>query len=374
MNTSPSSANPSARTWSGLFLDHLLKPLFIPCLALATALAAGALIIWATGADVGRAYLGLWQGALGSPRAVAETLVVATPYMLTGLGVALGFRAGLFNIGAEGQLYAGALASVFVGYALAGLPAWVHLPLALGAGLLAGGAYGALPGWLKARTGGHEVINTIMLNYLMLRLTDYLVKGPMLDTASSVPRTPMVAQAARLPVIFEGLRVHWGLALALAAVAGVYFLLWRTSLGFELRVCGSNPQAARFAGISVGRCYVAAMALGGALAGLAGAGEVLGLNHNLPAAFISGYGFDSIAIALLARSHPVAVVPAALLWGALCNGAGLMQVRAHISIDLINIIQALIIMFVAADHIIRWLYRVRRRGEDGLPPTRGWGA
>jgi len=353
----------------------IVKDVAVPVLAVLTALAIGAVIIWATKASVAKAYQGLFEGAFGNVRNLTETLVIATPYTLAGLAVALGFRCGLFNIGVEGQFYMGALCSVFVGYAVKGLPVYAHLPLALCAGALGGAAWGAIPGFLKARLGAHEVINTIMLNYIAVKTVDYLVKNPMRDATSTIPRTPNIEPTAVLPQLLPPYRVHLGLIIAIAAIFFVYWVLWKTTLGFEIRTVGANPDAAKYAGMSVTRNFVLAMVLSGALAGLAGTGEVLGTNHNLPAAFISGYGFDSIAIALLAKSHPFGILPAALLWGALRNGAGLMQVRAGISIDLINIVQALVIVFIAADEIIRWLYRIKRPREEmrEVVFTRGWG-
>ena len=335
--------------------------LLLPC-ALATALGLGAVLIWVSGASVVNAYGGLFEGMLGSRRALVETCVAALPYILTGLSVALSFHGGLFNIGAEGQFYLGALGAAVVGYTLGGLPAGLHLPLALAAAAAAGAFWGAVPGFLKARFGAHEVINTIMMNYVAVRLVDYLVKHPLRDPAASIDRTPYILPTAHLPLLLGPQdRLHAGLLLAVAAAGLMAWFLARTTTGFSIRTVGANPDAARYAGMRVGWLTVLTMAIAGALAGLAGAGEVLGLKHTLPAAFSSGYGFDAIAVALLARSHPLGVLPAALLWGGLRNGAGLMQVRSGISIDLIHVVQALVIICVAADQIVRWLYRLAPR-------------
>lgn len=365
-----SRARPSLKIdWPGLLTEML-----VPLLAILTALLIGALIIFATGADVWKAYGGLFEGALGNPKAIANTLVEATPYIFAGLAVALGFKCGLFNIGVEGQLVMGSMAAAVAGFAFTGLPIGVHLLVAIAAGLLGGAAWGAIPGFLRARTGAHEVITTIMLNYVAIRLTDYLIKGPFLETRSTAPRTPNIAPAAELPYLFgQDYRLHAGFLLALAMVALVWWLLRKTTIGFEIRTVGSNPDAAQYAGMSITRNFVLAMALSGGLAGLAGASQVLGLEHNLKASFSAGYGFDSIAIALLARSNPIAIIPAAIFWGALRNGAGLMQLQSGISINLINIIQALVIVFVAADQIVRWLYRLRRSSGGQVVFTRGWG-
>ncbi len=364
-------------------------------LAVFTAVLIGAIIIWITrasdlraeGAAWGQvipqatqfvlaAYGGLFEGAIGSPRALVTTLVYSTPYVLAGLAVALGFQCGLFNIGAEGQLYMGALFGTFVGFTVQGLPIYLHLPLAIVAGMLGGAIWGAIPGLLKATTGAHEVINTIMMNYIAVKTVDYLVKNPLKDTTASLDRTPFVAETARYPLLLPQFGLHSGLLIAVAAILFIWWFLFKTTWGFEIRTVGANPSAARYAGMSVSRNFVLAMGLSGALAGLGGMDIVLGRpsEYALKAAFSSGFGFDSIAVALLAKSHPFGILPAALLWGGLRNGAGLMQVRAQgISIDLVNIIQALVIMFIAADEIIRWLYRMRARREAAVVFTRGWG-
>jgi simple sugar transport system permease protein len=364
-------------------------------LAVFTAVLIGAIIIWITRASELRgageawgqvipqanqlvlaAYGGLFEGAVGSSKALVTSLTYATPYILAGLAVALGFQCGLFNIGAEGQLYMGALLATVVGFTITGLPIYLHLPLVIVAGMLGGAIWGAIPGLLKATTGAHEVINTIMMNYIAVKTVDYLVKNPFADPSASLERTPFVAESARYPLILPKYELHAGFLLALAAIAFVWWFLFKTTWGFEIRTVGANPSAARYAGMSVPRNFVLAMGVSGALAGLAGIGIVLGRpsEYALKAGFSRGFGFDSIAVALLAKSHPFGIFPAAFLWGALRNGAGLMQVRAQgISIDLVNIIQALVIMFIAADQIIRWLYRMRARREAAVVFTRGWG-
>jgi simple sugar transport system permease protein len=351
-----------------------LTEALVPLLAIFTALVIGAIIIVATGADVFSAYSGLFVGAFGTPTALANTLVEATPYIFAGLAVALGFKCGLFNIGVEGQLAMGAMAAAVAGYAITRLPIFIHLPLAIIIGMLGGALWGAIPGFLRARTGAHEVITTIMLNYVAIRLTDYLIKGPFLDRNSSAPRTPFIQPSAELPrLLGPDYRLHAGFILAIVIAFAVWWLLQKTTIGFEIRTVGANPDAAQYAGISITRNFVLAMSLSGGLAGLAGASQVLGLEHNLKAAFSAGCGFDSIAIALLARSNPIGIIPAALFWGALRNGAGLMQLQSGISINLINILQALVIIFVAADPIVRWLYRIRQRSQGQVVFTRGWG-
>ncbi|MCC6559097.1 MAG: ABC transporter permease [Polyangiaceae bacterium] len=328
----------------------------------------------AVGGDPVAAYAGLIEGAFGSARALSETAVWATPYLLAGLGVALAFQGGLFNIGAEGQLAVGAVAAAWAGCALPGLPAALHVPFVLLSGALAGAAWGGIPGWLKARTGGHEVINTIMLNYIALNAVSWLLNGPMKDPTGGniISRTRLIAEGARVPPLADGLRVHWGFPLALAIAAAVSFGLRRTTLGFAIRTAGASPDAARYAGVSVPRALVITMALSGALAGLAGAVDVSALNHRHELGFSQGYGFDAVAVALLGRTHPAGVVLAALLFGAMRNGATRMQFLTQIPVDVISVIQALILLFVAADVIIRKLYRLRAPGARAAL-TRGWG-
>lgn len=363
-----------------------------------------------------------------------STIVRAIPFIVAGLAVALGFKAGLFNIGAEGQLYAGAMLAVFIGYSpiFDGLPGLFRLPLLIMMGLIGGFLWGAIPGALKAFTGAHEVINTIMLNFVALLTVDWLIKTPglMQDAAASIPRTPFIAESARLPVfsyispvwfiaagvLIAGLNLYWqrgriaqnprrairpiiyglivlvggfvlawitvrdrlhlGFVLMLLAVYATDWFLTRTTPGFELRTVGANPNAARYAGMNVRRNTILALALSGMLAGLAGTIEVAGVQHNMQPAFFSGVGFDAIAVALLARTNPRNMIWAGLLWGGLLTGAGLMQINANISIDLVRIIQALIIMFIAADVIIRYLWRVPEASTEEKEAalfSKGWG-
>ena len=373
----------------------LLDLLLVPLLAVFSALVIGGLLIMVTDANVytawgdgglgvavaaawrsiSVAYGALFSGSLGSAGAIRESLVASTPYIFAGLAVALGFRGGLFNIGGEGQLLVAAGASVIIGYSV-DLPAIIHLPLALMGGALAGGLYGAIPGYLKAKTGAHEVINTIMMNFIAFRFFDWAFTGPLRRPGGDAPITQEISRSAYLPQIFEGYRFHWGFFLALAVAFGVWWLLFKTTIGFEIRTVGANPNAARYGGIKITRITVLTMAISGGLAGLAGSNEVLGLNHFLASGFSAGYGFDAIALALLGKSHPLGVVLAALLFGTLRNGATRMQSLASIPIDIISIVQALVIVFIAAPAIVRWIYRVKIQTDtgEGATFTRGWGA
>jgi ABC-type uncharacterized transport system permease subunit len=359
--------------------NALINIYLVPILAVFTALIIGALVIWWAGGDPIAAYVGLLEGSFGSINAITETTVWASPYIFAGLAVAIGFKGGLFNIGAEGQLAFGAVAAAWAGYTLPNLlqtniPPFIHILLSIGLGALAGGIWGAIPGYLKAKTGAHEVINTIMMNYIALNLTSFLLNGPMKDPSPTnvIARTPLIAESARMVPIFTGLRLHWGFILALVMAFGVWWLLWKTRLGFEIRTTGLNPDAAKYAGINVARTIVITMGLSGALAGLAGAIEVTALNYRHELGFSVGYGFDAIAIALLGKNHPAGIVIASILFAAMRNGATRMQFVTQIPTDVISIIQALILLFVAADAIVRYIYRIRAR-QDRVVFTRGWG-
>jgi len=294
-------------------------------------------------------------------RPVSESLVFTTPYIFAGLGVAVGFRGGLFNIGAEGQLFVAGLASVYVGYTVTGLPFPIHMLVAMIAGIAAAALWGAIPGILKARLGAHEVINTIMMNYIAFRLTDYMLTGPMIAGSGALPITPDILPSAYLPALFGNpMRVHWGFFLALAMAGLVYWFLWKTPLGMEIRMVGANPRAARYAGVRIATITVLTMVLSASLAGLAGVNQILGVEHRLVRAFSSGYGFDAIALALLGNSHPFGVVLSSLLFGFLRSGAARMQSAASTPVELIRVIQGMVIVFIAAPEIIRSLYRIGR--------------
>lgn len=373
MNTSPSLAR------------RLIRPLLIPALALLTALVVGAIIMLLFGDPPLKAYKGLFEGAFGDPKAWARTIRKMCPFILTGLSVATAFKAGLFNIGASGQFIMGTVASVAVGIHFEGTPAYIHLPLALLAGIAAGALWGAIPGILKVTTGAHEVIVTIMLNYIGANFAGWTVyaggtqgqtPGPLWDrTAGAISETPDIFASAQIPWLFgPPYRIHYGIILAVLAALFISWLIYKTIIGFEIRTVGQNSKAARYAGVHVNWSVVLAMMLAGALAGMAGGIETLGLNHKFAPEFGGGVGFDGITVALLAQSNPLGVIVSALLMAALDSGGATMQFQSGVSADIINVIQAIILAFVAAPMIIREIFRIRRRADEiDTTPTIGWG-
>ncbi len=349
-----------------------LAPVTVPILAILTALIVAGGAVVAAGSNPLEAYWALVDGAFGSWDRVATTVGRATPFIGTALAMAFAYKAGLFNIGAEGQILAGALAAAWVGTWswLQGWPGPVLIVVVLLAGTFGGFVWGLIPGVLKARTGAHEVITTIMMNFIMALTASWLVNSlnPVIlrDTEVSVARTRPLPAAARLPELVGGTKLHLGLFLMLALVVLTAWVLEKTTFGFEVRAVGTNPEAAGYAGMSVNRTIIAAMAISGAMAGLAGAGQVSGAEGHLSPGIFVNVGFDAIAIALLARANAYGIVPAALLWGALLSGAPLMQQRAGMSTDLVRIIEAAILVFIAGDVIIRYLFGIGSpEGSEG---------
>jgi simple sugar transport system permease protein len=329
--------------------------------AVAVALLIGAVIIVLSGDDPVEAYQALFQGAFGGRRPISETLVSATPLILGGLAFAVAFRAGLFNIGIEGQLVLGGFAAGLIGAIDLGLPIVIHLPLAILAGAVVGGIWGGIPGVLKARFGTHEVISTIMLNYLAFRLASYLIgQEDLLKVVNpTLQATDPVVDAARLPNLLDRTRLHSGLILALLAAIVLWYVLFRTTLGYRLRAVGLSPGAAAYAGIPWGRTITLAMVASGLLGGMAGASESLGLQGRYYD-LAPGYGFTAIAVGLVGRNHPAGVVLAGLLFGALNAGATRMQNTAGTPKDLVSILLALVILSVAAFAVADRI-RLRRR-------------
>jgi len=324
---------------------------------------------------VSRAYGALLQGSLGSPGALSETLVAATVLILTGLAVTMPLRAGLFNIGGEGQVIAGGLTGGFVGFAVQGLPLVIHLPLAIAAAMLGGAVVGWVPGVLKARTGAHEVISTIMLNNTLNFVAIWLLTTALFQVPGrSDPISQNVLASARMPRPFSGLRVDVGIIMALLVAGVVLWLLDRSTIGFEMNAVGANPTAATAAGMDVGRATVRAMTFAGVAGGLAGGALILGVQGRITPGFSAGLGFDGITVALLGRGTVGGTVIAGLLLGALKAGGRAMQARSGTSLDLVVVIQALIIVFIAAPGLVRAIFRVRAPTTQTTQISQGWGA
>jgi general nucleoside transport system permease protein len=356
-------------------LQHAWALAALPVISIGLALVVGAVIILATQLILPNrrfdpllpltAYAALFRGAFGSLDALVDTLVSTTPLVLGGLSVGLAFKAGLFNIGAQGQFLLGALGAVAAGAALSSAPLLVAIPLALGAGMLAGAAWGFIPGFLKAVSGAHEVVTTIMLNYVAVGVIAAVVSGPLDQPGSPSPITAPVGNAG-LPIIL-GRNGHAGILLAVAAVALIGYLLNRTTLGFEIRTTGANPDAARYAGMRPRFLIMLTMSLAGLLAGASGAVVVLGVTHLMTASFGTSVGFDSIAVALLGRSNPVGIVLAALLFGSMRAGAALMQIQAGIPAELVDVLEATILLLLIASPYIRRVLGLRgvKAGLEG---------
>lgn len=357
------------RDWAAI-----LQKVGTPFASVLLAILIGSLIMWVSGYDPVAAFAALFHGSFGTPKAFGDTLLRSTPLILAGLGLAYGFRANLFNIGAEGQLFMGGLAAAWLGLLLAGQPWFVSIPLLVLAAMLAGAAWAFVPAILKARIGAHEVITTMMFTYIARYLVSWLVVGP-LKAPGQIPQTgalPVESQLPRLQSFFSDAtlqampflklgRAHTGIFVALLAAVVVWLVLKYTTLGYENRAVGYNPFAAETGGISVQWTIVKALCISGALAGLAGAVEVMGVHHRLFDQFSSGFGFTGIAVALLAKNHPIAVVPAAILFGALSAGGGTMQLMADVPQKIILIVQALVIFFVAAEGIVTYFVKQRQK-------------
>lgn len=331
----------------------------LPFLAVLAALAlCSILIVWA-GADLGTAYAALFVGALGSRFAILETFVKTAPLILTGLAVALAFRARFWNIGAEGQLYAGALAATWLGLTLTQVAAWLLLPLLLLASVAAGGLWALFPGLLKARLKVDDVVTTLLMNYIMLYVVSALVDGPWRDPVSQWPQSPDIAEAAQLPVLLERSRFHLGIPVALLSAAFVWLLLSRTPLGYAIRAVGANPRAAEFGGIRTTRVVALAAFFSGGLAGLAGAGELAGIQFHLMEALSPGYGYSGIVVAMLGGLHPVGVVLAAFFFGIINNGAQTMSRATGVPTYLVEVMQGVTLLTMLAvlllnDYRLRW--------------------
>lgn len=357
-----------------------LQPLLVPLYAVLLSFIVGGVLIAIIGVNPFEAYWALLRGMFGSWERVAGSIARSVPFIGSALALAFAFRAGLFNIGAEGQLLIGGITAAWVGTwaFMFNTPGIIAIPIILAAGAVGGYIWGWIPGVLRARTGAHEVITTIMLNSIALFSVRWFVnsRDPVIlrDLTSSVPRTKAISPTAVLPTIVDSQpNLHMGLFVLVALCFVVAFILSRTIFGFETITVGTNPNAAHYSGMNVNRIIILAMALSGAFAGIAAASEVSGTNGFFQPGTFAFIGFDGIAIALLARANPIAIIPASLLWGALLAGAPLMQLEAGVSIDVVRIIQSMVLLFVAADAIVRYIFRLKgEAGHQLESATSGW--
>lgn len=338
------------------------QTLTMPLYAVLTGLILGAAIMAVSGYNPWNAYVALLQGSFGSPIAIGNTLAGAVPLILPGLGIAIAFRTGLFNIGAEGQYWIGAIVAVWIGYHFGGLPWYEHIPLALVSAMIAGGLWGGLiPGLAKAYVGAHEVITTMMMSYIAIFFAHYLVEnGPMM-AKGYIPQSPPVTASAILPNLLQNSNLSAGIYIALAGIVVSQILLFHTTLGYKLRAVGHNPRAARYAGLNVAWYTVLALGISGVFAGLAGGVQMLGVDYQLNDMFSSGYGYTAIVVSLLARNNPIAMFFAAVFFSALAAGSQTMQINSGVSGNMTGVITGIIVFFVAVDRLYGYFRESARR-------------
>ncbi|MGI6250657.1 MAG: ABC transporter permease [Anaerolineaceae bacterium] len=362
-NPSPSRNNLFMTIW---------RAIRVPFLAIVLALLVGAVILLVSGANPIHAYSALFRGAFGNAKYFQRTLEKATPYIFAGLSVTFAFKAGLFNIGAQGQLLLGAIVAGYLGFAIKGLPAYLHIPLALIGGGIAGALYGMIPGLLRAYSGAHEVITTIMLNYIAINLTDYLSDGPWKDTAQGniIARTPLIEQSARIPFVGP---IPVGFIIAVIIAVLIWYILEKTNFGFETNSVGLNMHASRYAGMRTRILLALALIVAGLLAGFGGAVETMGVVGRYQPGFNTGLGFDGISVALLGRSNPLGVILSSLLLGAMKGGANVMQFDAKVPHEIIDVIQGMMLFFVTADVVVRRFFRLKKDVSKEVSLAAGWG-
>ena len=345
-------------------MKKLLLELAFPLVAVVFAFLAAGVIVLLMGDSPLAVYELIISSSFGSVDGICYTIFNATPLIFTGLAVAVAFKCGLLNIGAEGQLTVGALAAAWVGFTFTGLPSFILIPLCIVGAMVAGGTWGAVPGILKAKFGAHEVINTIMMNFIAAGLVSYFTQYYFRTPGDAILQTKEISEKAHIWRIHDlissapkHLPVNVGFILAVIACVLVYIFLWKTKWGYELRAAGSSPTAAEYGGISVSRNIILAMTISGALAGLVAVGEVLGYRHRYYDGFSPGYGFIGIAVALLGRNHPIGILLSALLFGALIRSQLFIDIFTDkVSKDLTIVLQAIIILAVACEAPVRRLF------------------
>jgi len=349
-------------------MQKTIEGLVTPLVAIVIAVLIGAGVMLITNHNPLTAYGALFSGAFGSTVNLSNTLANAIPLILSGLGVAIAFKAGLFNIGAEGQYWIGSMAAVWIGYSVPGLPPVLHISLSILVAMLAAGLWaGIVPGLAKAFVGAHEVITTMMMSYIAIYLSHYMLEnGPMMQPGFT-PQSPVILPSATIGKIVERTQLSWGLLIALGACIIVYWLLYKTTLGFRLRTVGQNARAAKYAGINVPFHLVLALFISGMLAGLAGAVQMLGVQHRLYDSFSSGYGFTAIVVALLANNNPFGVILASIFFAALSTGGQSMQIVSGVPAHLTDVISGIIIFLVATKDIVQMVQKRWRKTQTLAP-------
>ena len=336
----------------------------LPIAAVLLAFIAGAIMLLALGVNPIEAYSAMFTGVFGSVSGITQSLVKATPLLLVGLGICIAFRASVINIGAEGQIILGAVAATWFSLTFRTWPGWLLIPATITAGFIAGGAWGFIPGILKARFGVNEILSTVMMNAIALQFMNLMIRGPLIDPAGVTAGT-YLAQSERLPEqvwlarLVPQTLLHSGLIIAIVLAFVVYIFLWRTTIGYRIRAVGLNPDATRYAGISVPFYQALSLTLAGGFAGLAGVVEVIGVQHRLLEGITSGYGFSGIVAALFGGLHPIGLIPASFLFGGLLVGADKMQRAVQVPASLIDAILGLVVLFVVGSAYLsrRWAAR-----------------
>jgi general nucleoside transport system permease protein len=364
------------KEWVSRLIDGLL-----PVFATLAALGVGAIILLFLGINPIEAYSAMLQGAFGSANAWAETLVKATPLLLVAIGICISFRGDVINIGGEGQMIVGALLATWVGLTFTSLPGWLVIIIAIVAGFVGGAIWGGISGYLKAYFNVNEILSTVMMNAIAVQLMNYLLRGPMIDPsqaerASKIPQTARLLEIFRLPRLVPT-RLHLGALIAVVLAIAVYYLLWRTTVGYRIRAVGQNPHAARYAGIKVQRYVVLALLLSGAFAGLAGTNQVYGVNYRMitdgsASGFTGGAGFNGIVVALFGGLHPIWSIPASILFGGLLVGANSMQRAVQVPSAFVTVLNGLVVVFVVSSEVLRHRRQKRRlaaiREDEETPP------
>ncbi|MGI9953062.1 ABC transporter permease [Moorellaceae bacterium AZ2] len=342
--------------WIKVFCCEGWSALLTPLLGILFGLAVAAVIIAQQGVNPLEAYRELFLGSFGSLDSLSFTLLRFVPLAFTGLAVTLAYRGGVFNIGAEGQLYVAALTSTWIGVYPLDIPAVIHLLLALLAGTVAGALWAFIPGYLKATRSINEILTTILMNYVAIYLVGLAVNTFLMEPGQTAPQSPPIVRSAWLPIILPGTFLHAGFLIVFVFAWLVYWVLWHTTWGFEIRSVGANREAARYGGVEVKRVMLLTMAASGALASFAGSSEILGVQHRLLENFMVGYGYDAIAVALLGGLHPFGTLLTALFFGALRNGANSMQISVGVPVAIVYIIQALAVLSIIGIVAVRQIY------------------